>query len=342
MTRTKILMKQGVLLFVVLLFFSGCKRGKEYYRESGERFHTYYHITYESIEPLTESIDSTMSAFNAVLNNFQPDTYVSRWNKNEVDSLHPMMSDILEIALDVSQKTGGVYDITGAPLFDLWGFGTKKGVKRLATKEEVDSVLSFVGYQKIIVDTLAHKLIKKDKRLIINPSSISKGYVTDLVAKTLEEKGVSNYMVEIGGEIVVAGVNPKGECWRIGVNSPKAEDISSINDLIYKIDICEKRGLASSGDYRNYKELGGKKVAHTIDVKSGYPAHQDVLSATIIAPSCKEADAWATAVMSVGLEKGKELLEKESQLSALLIYADSVTGEYRTYSKGVEFLSAIR
>ncbi len=332
---------QSLFILALPLILGACgNKSQQYFKESGERFHTYYHITYEATTPLTEVIDSTMSAFNAELNVFDPEAYASKWNRNETDSLHPMLKDIVVKAVEISKATDGAYDITGAPLFDLWGFGTRKGVNSMATQEEVDSVMSFVGYTKIHLDTINNRLTKDDPRLIINPSSISKGYVTDLVAKTLEEYGVENYMVEIGGEIVCKGKNPNGKCWTVGISKPSEDNTSEdSDDLAYKVELCEKTGLASSGDYRNYKILDGKKVAHTIDVTTGYPAHKDILSATVVAPTCMEADAWATAFMSIGLEQSKKVLTTQPQLRVLFIYADNA-GQLVSYDNGLN-VSAI-
>lgn len=329
-----------ILLITFLLLLHACNEsGKQeatYFKESGERFHTFYHITYESPQPLTEAIDSTMSAFNAVLNVFDSTSVASRFNRNETDELYPMLLDVVREAEKVSRATEGVYDITGAPLFDIWGFGTRKGVTRLATDAEIDSILSFVGYQNLVVDESAGKLRKSDPRLTINPSSLSKGYVTDLVANTLESHGVQNYLVEIGGEVVAKGVNPSGKCWNIGIDRPVPENDGSASDIIFVVPLCEKRGLASSGDYRNFKEIEGRKVAHTIDNRTGYPAHQDILSATVVAPSCMEADAWATAFMALGLEEALKVLDTQPQLAVCFIYEDPQTGELTSYERRLD------
>lgn len=322
---------------LIALALMGCKNresGKQYYQESGTRFHTLYHITYQATTPLTEQIDSTMTAFNASLNPFDSTTLISQINRNETVVMDEMLQTVIAKALEVSRLTEGCYDITGAPYFDIWGFGTKKGVSRQATQEEIDSIAQFVGYQKVSLK--GDSLIKADSRLILNPSSLSKGYVVDLVAKTLEHYGVTNYLVEIGGEIVAKGVNPDGNCWRVGINKPIEDNSGTNNDLAYILNLCDGEGMASSGDYRNYKEIENKKVAHTIDVRTGYPAHQDILSATVVAPTCMEADAWATALMSMGMEKSLKLLETEPQIKACLIYHDSITGQLNTYIKGIE------
>lgn len=321
-----------VLLLTLLL--GACQTTSEYYKESGTRFHTLYNITYLSDRPLTQSIDSVMTCFEESLNPFVPTSLISRINTNETDTLDNMCVDVITVAKRISEATDGVYDITGAPLFDIWGFGTKGGATKIATKAEIDSIRQFVGSHLISIDSVTHKLTKSDPRLTIIPSSLSKGYVTDLVAATLEAHGVEHYMVEIGGEIVSKGVNPSGKCWVVGINSPKDDPNSTSQELLSKIELCDKVGLASSGDYRNYKEIEGNRLAHTINVCSGYPAQQDILSATVIAPTCIEADAWATAFMALGLEASKALLPSHPELRVLFIYA-APDGSFATYQKGI-------
>lgn len=329
-----------IALFASALFVSCQSKDKEqsYFKESGERFHTTYHITYQHDKALTAEIDSVFDAFNAVLNPFDSASLISKFNRNESNELHPMLRDVILQAQEISRITDGIYDITGSPLFDIWGFGTKKGVTRKASQEEIDSIMAFVGYEKLVMDSTKNILTKTDPRLYLNPSSLSKGYVTDLVARELERHGIVNYLVEIGGEIVVSGVNPDGKCWKIGINKPIPDNQSVINEVLFALPICEKTGLASSGDYRNFKDIEGLKVAHTINACTGYPALQNILSATVIAPTSMEADAWATALMALGLEQSIELLKDLPHLKVCLIYADPETNEFRTYEKGVEII----
>ena len=328
-----------VHIFILALsafFLTSCNAPKaEYIKESGTRFHTLYHIIYKSDKPLTAAIDSTMTAFNASLNPFDSTALVSRINTNETDSLDQMMIDVLRVAREVNLASGGAFDVTGAPLFDIWGFGTKKGVTRPATKAEIDSIMAFVGHDKLTVDEDARRLTKADPRMTIIPSSLSKGYVTDLVAATLEAHGVTDYMVEIGGEIVCKGLNPNGDCWQIGINKPIEDDTSTVNEIMSKVAMCEKAGLASSGDYRNYHNLQGEKVSHTIDVRTGYPARQDILSATVIAPTCILADAWATTFMALGFEASLKVLDGQPDLKVVFIYAGE-GGETKVYERGIE------
>lgn len=336
--------KSNIWAFIaIILIVSGCKDKQEaaapYIKEEGVRFHTTYHLTYQHSEPLTREIDSVLTAFNDILNPFDSTSLVSKFNRNESIELHQMLEEVVLKAQEISQLTNGIYDITGAPLFDIWGFGTKKGITKSATQQEIDSILNFVGYEKLIIDQENKQLKKMDERLILNPSSISKGYVTDLVARELENHGVTNYLVEIGGEMVASGVNPEGECWKVGINKPIPDNTSQVNEIIYVMPICDKIGIASSGDYRNFKVVDGQKVAHTINVITGYPAHQNILSATVLAPTSMEADAWATAFMALGLEESKKILENQPQLSVCFIYADPNSDGFLTFEKGVNITS---
>lgn len=329
---------RSFLLILLIPVVLGCgKKESQYFKESGTRFHTLYNITYQADRALTREIDSTMTAFNASLNPFDSTTLISRINRNEAYLMDDMLKTVVEKSLEVSSITNGVYDITGAPYFNIWGFGTKKGVTREATPEEIDSISAFVGWQKLALT--GDSLIKADPRVELNPSSLSKGYVVDLVAHTLEENGVENYLVEIGGEIVAKGVNPDGKCWRLGINKPIEDNTSTVNEIAFAINLCDGEGMASSGDYRNFKVIDGQKVAHTIDVRTGLPAHQNILSATVVAPSCMEADAWATAFMAMGLERSKAILETQPQLKVCLIYSDSITGNYQAYERGLELIN---
>ncbi len=328
----------GSILAVVatLICLCSCVGSREqYFKESGSRFHTLYNITYKSDRLLTAEIDSAMSAFNASLNPFDSTSLISRINRNETDSLDHMLVEVLTTAHEVSRASAGVYDITGGPLFNIWGFGTLKGVTRPATQAEIDSIMTFVGYEKITIDPMQMRIMKSDPRINIIPSSLSKGYVTDLVATVLEAHGVTDYMVEIGGEIVCRGVNPKGDCWQVGINRPIEDNTSQVNEVMNKVALCDKVGLASSGDYRNFHLLDGQKVSHTIDVRTGYPAHQDLLSATVIAPSCMLADAWATTFMALGYEESVHLLASLPDLKVIFIYADA-QGHLKTYERGIE------
>lgn len=320
-----------LLVTVGILLFTGCKNQKQYFEESGSVFHTLYHIKYESDKALTEKIDNELQKFNLSLNPFNPNSTIAKVNRNEPVEVDEWFKEVFNKSMEVSKNSDGVFDITCAPLVNLWGFGFSK--KDSITPEMIDSLKTFVGYQKVRLE--GNKVIKDDPRLLLNCSAIAKGYSSDIIARLLEREGVENYMVEIGGEVTMKGVNPKGECWRIGINKPEDDSTGIINEIEEIVQLCKKGGVATSGNYRNYYVKDGKKYAHTIDPRTGYPAEQSILSATIVANDCMTADAYATAFMAMGLDKARQMAEKLPEIEYYVIYADE-NGKHRIeYSKGM-------
>lgn len=314
-----------------VLLFTGCKNQKQYFEESGSVFHTLYHIKYESDKALTEKIDNELQKFNLSLNPFNPNSTIAKVNRNEPVEVDEWFKEVFNKSMEVSKNSDGVFDITCAPLVNLWGFGFSK--KDSITPEMIDSLKTFVGYQKVRLE--GNKVIKDDPRLLLNCSAIAKGYSSDIIARLLEREGVENYMVEIGGEVTMKGINPKGECWRIGINKPEDDSTGIRNEIEEVVQLCKKGGVATSGNYRNYYVKDGKKYAHTIDPRTGYPAEQSILSATIVANDCMTADAYATAFMAMGLDKARQMAEKLPEIEYYVIYADE-NGKHRIeYSKGM-------
>ena len=234
-------------------------------------------------------------------------------------------------AEEISKRSGGAFDITCAPLINLWGFGFSK--MDSVTPQMIDSIKAFVGYQKVRLE--GKKIIKEDPRILLNCSSIAKGYACDVIARLLEKEGVKNYMVEIGGEVTMKGVNQQGDCWRVGINKPEIGTSGVTNDVEEIVQLCQKGGVATSGDYRNFYIKDGKKYAHTINPATGYPAGQNILSATIVAEDCMTADAYATTFMVLGVEKAKLLAQSIPQIEYFIIYADNNGQQKVTYSKGM-------
>ncbi|MDO4789762.1 MAG: FAD:protein FMN transferase [Porphyromonas sp.] len=332
-------MRRHSLLFILaaalISLFSSCNNKElPYTTLNGTAFHTTYHIIYQSEENLTDEIQETMRRFGASLNNFDSLSLISRINRNETFTADTLLSRVILTAHRVSEATGGVYDITGSPYFEAWGFGTKGEVAHSPTPETLDSLRQYVGYNKISIkeDTIVQK---EDPRITIHTVSLSKGYLSDLIGYTLEQHGVTNYMVEFGGEVVCRGINAHKNCWRVGINRPVEDATSTIQEIQYVLSLCDRGALATSGDYRNFKFVDGKKVAHTIDASTGMPANQNILSATVKAPTCMEADAWATAFMGLGLDRAVEVLKQQPHLEVLFIYVDK-DNKIATYTHGLK------
>lgn len=337
-------MKQLLLSVLACLLVASCQEQARFqYFEYSGRLHTPYHIKYEYKEPLDDEIRAELDRFYHLFNAFDSTSVVSHINRNE--DLHVADSTFVHLfhtAQMVAELTDGAYDITCAPLVNLWGFGFEDG-DSVVTQQHIDSVKQFVGYQKIhLADG---RIVKDDPRVMLNCSSIADGTVCDMVADRFDRLGIQNYMVEFGGEIVAKGINPRGEHWRLGINRP-VDDSTGLNQQLEtiihlypsgidpaKVSNNGRRGMATSGNYRNFYVKDGKKYAHTIDPREGRPVQRDVLSATIIAPTGGLADACATACMVLGTEGAKLLKEKLPMIDYFLICGDS-TGYVTVESAG--------
>lgn len=314
-----------------ILMFTACTKQKQYFEESGSVFHTIYHIKYEGSEILTEKIDAEFQKFNLSLNPFNPNSIISKVNRNEPVEVDDWFIEVFNRAKEVSDHSEGIFDITCAPLVNLWGFGFSK--MDSVTPQMIDSIKQFVGYQKVRLD--GRKVVKDDSRILLNCSAIAKGYASDVIARLLEREGIENYMVEIGGEVTMKGVNQNGKCWRIGINKPEDDSTGIKNDIEEVVQLCKKGGVATSGNYRNYYVKDGKKYAHTIDPRTGYPSEQSILSATIVAEDCITADAYATAFMAMGLEKAREAAKNIPGIEYYVIYSDENGKHQIEYSTGM-------
>lgn len=314
-----------------VFLFTACTSERQYYEDSGTVFHTLYHIKYQAPELLTAKIDAELQCFNLSLNPFNPNSIIAKVNNNDSVEVDEWFTDVFHKAREVSDKTDGMFDITCAPLVNLWGFGFSK--MDSVTPQMIDSVKSIVGYKKIhLVDKT---VVKDDSRILLDCSAIAKGYASDVIARLLEREGVENYMVEIGGEVAMKGVNPQGEGWRVGINAPEYESTGVLNDVEEVVQLGKKGGIATSGNYRNYYVKDGKKYAHTIDVKTGYPAEQNILSATIVANDCMTADAYATAFMAMGLNKARQVAAIVPDIEYYIIYTDDEGKQQTEYSAGM-------
>lgn len=304
---------------IALLFFEEKKPEKHYFADSGVVFGTTYHITYESDTALTAAIRRTFAQVDNSLSMFNEHSTISAINRNDTaivcDSL---FRRVFDKSMEISAATDGAFDITVAPLVNAWGFGFKNST--LPTRHDIDSLMQIIGYRKVSCDENG-RIHKNDPRIMLDCGAIAKGFGCDMVAETLKANGVENYIVEIGGEVAVNGHNAKGQAWRIGINKP-TDDSLSVSNEIEQIANLTHGGMATSGNYRNFYIRDGKKYAHTIDPKSGYPIQHKLLSATIIADDCMTADAYATACMVVGLEQSLQLC-RANGLQGFFIYSDN-------------------
>lgn len=285
----------------------------------GSIFGTTYHIKYEAPQELDEAIREELQRVDNSLSVFNKESTISKVNAGQSQRTDAMLYEVVAKAQQISEVTRGAFDITVMPLVNAWGFGFKKGA--LPSAAQVDSLRALTGYQRVKL-TSDSMLVKEDARMMVDCGAIAKGYAVDRIARLLREAGVRNYMVEIGGEVVTKGRNPEGHPWQIGVSKP-AEGSSPQGGELQTVLSLENAALATSGNYRNFYERDGKKYAHTIDPRTGYPVQHSLLSATVIAPDCATADAYATAFMVLGLDSARHILADHKELKAYLIYADA-------------------
>ena len=319
MKNKKLLWQLPFLTFLIVATFLIIhqQRSVPYQKSTDFIFGTTFHITYQCDSDLTPYIKAELMKVDNSLSPFNKSSIITAINQNKDVMPDSMFMDVFQLAMDISADTDGAFDITVAPLVNAWGFGFKSG--QHPTKQQVDSLMQLVGYQKLaIVDGYVKK---RDPRMMLDCSAIAKGYGSDVVAKLFRDRGIKNFMVEIGGEIVTSGVNEKKQPWSVGVTKPTDDSLNISHELQTILNVTDK-AMATSGNYRNFYYKDGKKFAHTVDPKTGYPVQHSILSATVLAKSCAMADAYATSFMVMGLEKAQQVLDRHPELMAYFIYSD--------------------
>lgn len=325
MNKKKLVWQLPFLVILIVGTIIILKKQAPFRTDEGLVFGTVYKITYQSEDNLKNEIEAELKKVNNSLSPFDPTSVITHVNHNEEVELDSFFVHVFHLAEKVSEETNGAFDITVAPLVNAWGFGFKQstGVDSLT----IDSLQQIIGYQKVALRN--NQIIKKDPRIMLDCSAIAKGFGVDAVAHLLESKGIKNYMVDIGGEVVVRGKNPRMNAWQIGINKP-IDDSLSVNQELQTILAISDAGMATSGNYRNFYYKGGKKYAHTIDPRTGYPVQHSILSSTVIAKDCASADAYATAFMVMGLDSAKAFCEAHPELDAYFICAGE-GDDFETY-----------
>lgn len=314
-----------LILIIGSIYIIKTQQSAPYQKDEGFVFGTVYHITYQSEKNLQPQIENELNKVNMTFSTFEKRSIISLINQNKPAKLNNMFIEVFKLAEKVSAETSGAFDITVAPMVNLWGFGFKTGQN--PTKEKLDSIRQIVGFHKVKLDG---NTIKKDNpRIMLDCSAIAKGYGSDIVARFLRSQGITNFMIEIGGEVVTSGVNETRLPWKIGVTKP-SDDKTNMNQEIEAVLNITDKAMATSGNYRNFYYKGGKKYAHTIDPTTGYPVQHSLLSATVLAKNCATADAYATSFMVMGLEKAKQVLENHPELMAYFIYSGK-DGKLKTW-----------
>lgn len=267
----------------------------------------------KNIAKICSSIDNMMSTY-------KPDSELSRFNQfqsTEPFKVSPEMIEIFQAALDVSESTNGAFDITVGPIVNAWGFGPEK-IAASPTDAEIVAILPRVGYKMVSIDAATSTIRKERPDIGCDLSGIGQGYAADKIAEMLDQHGIQNYMIDISGEFRTRGVNEQGNPWQIGIERPGAPQRTA--QLVVPLS---NMSLATSGDYRNYREENGVRFSHEIDPATGHPIQHKLASATIITDRCTLADAYATALMVLGPEKALALANEKGLAVYLLVRNDS-------------------
>ena len=323
--------KKSNLFWILLLLLGSIwvittnQSKNQYQTIQGPIFGTIYQIKYQSDQSIQADVQAELTRFDYSLSPFKDQSIISKVNRNEEVELDSLFITVFNRSQEIAALSQGAFDITVAPLINAWGFGFKQGIHPDST--QVDSLLQYIGYETIHLKE--GKITKENPQTILNCSAIAKGYSADVIGNLLDAKGISNYMINIGGEVLAKGVNPKNEPWQIGINKP-TDDSLSINQDLELILALDDKALATSGNYRNFYIKDGKKYAHTINPRTGYPVQHAILSATVLADDCMTADALATTFMVVGLEESLQLLKQIPSVDACFIYTTE-TGKYAIY-----------
>ncbi len=315
-----------IILLNAIVILSSCTKTSSKKILSGKAQGTYYAITYFDNKDNTyqTEIELLLSEFNKSASNYLDSSIISKINKNINVDVDEIFKGNYNLANRISNETNGDFDITVRPLVQAWGFGSVKAEDMDSLI--VDSILQFVGYQK--VQLLENKIVKNDRRLQLDFDAIAQGYAVDEVCNFLRKKGVTNYLVDIGGEVYASKFKTDTLYWKVGVENPS--DNAEYGENLSLVLRLSDKGLATSGNYRKFYIKDGIKYAHTINPHTGYPLLSRLLSATVLAKTTAEADAYATSFMVMGLEKSKDFLKKHVELGAVLISSDD-SGNFQLY-----------
>ncbi|MDO4880742.1 MAG: FAD:protein FMN transferase [Capnocytophaga sp.] len=335
-------MKNLAYLSVFIFFFSCQIQEKEkQYAIHGEAQGTTYTITYISENPVKkQSIDSILQVIDFSMSTYIDNSLITKINKNEHLPIDAHFKKVFLASKQIFEESDGYFDPSIGVLINAWGFG-KKESHIPPTQQQIDSLLLRIGLDKITLSSEDY-LEKKNKDISLNFNAIAQGYTSDVIADFLLSKQITNFIVEVGGELSIHGKNTlKNKSWVIGIDNPLQKPDEE-REVIVTLNL-ENCGLATSGNYRKLwvDEKTGKKYVHTINPKTGYPEQSNLLSATVIAPSAMLADGYATTLMALGLEKSKQFLEKHKDLKAILLYNDeenpTIIQEYTTNNLEINF-----
>ncbi len=328
-------MKRIIPFILIGLLYQGCTPPKEYLTIDGLTQGTTYHIVIESspelnIEDLRVKVETLLKEVDNSLSIYNDSSVISLINSNISDMTDTLFREVFRASAQISDQCDGLFDITVGPLVKAWGFGPDAHKKFDETK--LDSLLALVGMDKVKLE--GDRIIKADPAIFIDVNAIAQGYTVDLLIDMLAAMGIDDCLVEVGGEVRSRG-DKNGLGWHVGIDRPADGNYIPGADLQAKIRL-DNSALATSGNYRKFYIEDGVKYSHTIDPRTGYPARQTLLSATIIAPTCAVADAWATACMVGGKETAVSFIEKNAFLEGYLVFSDEKGNMQSWMSEGLK------
>jgi len=305
-------------VFVILFLFNGCKNviDTKYSKLKGQVFGTTFNITYNDVTDYSKEIDSIFNQFNNSLSTYEPNSLISRVNKNDYSvEVDAYFIEAYNKAKKIYLETDGYFDPTIGKLIDAYGFGS--GQEKELTTEEVSIIMESTGFEKV---KLVGNKVVKGSNVQLNVNAFAKGLGIDVVGRFLETKGIKDYLVEIGGEIRARGKNSKGKFWRVAIDDPNSDGTRSQSKTIELFD----ESMATSGNYRKFKiNIKGEKIVHTINPNTGLPKESSLLSASVLMQGdCADVDAYATAFLAMGLENTKAFLSNHKKLRVVLLYAN--------------------
>jgi thiamine biosynthesis lipoprotein len=325
-------------LFCMLAVFClvGCEPEVVTEQLAGASMGTTWHVTLVeppdslSAESLQQGIEDQLERVNLSMSTYRNDSEISRFNALATDTwfaVSPDFYSVLSTALMVGRASDGAYDVTVAPLVDLWGFGPGPAVDKPPSQDAIASLLLQVGQDNMRLDGEGRR-VRKLANLALDFSSLAKGYAVDRVADWLTQQGVERFLVEVGGEMKMSGMSGRGDPWRVAIERPDSAGRSIAAALS-----LTGAAVATSGDYRNYFEAGGERYSHSIDPRTGWPVAHDLVSVTVVHPSAMLADAWATAFTVLGAEQAMAVAQEQG----LAVYFISSLGEDFTHSHTAAF-----
>jgi thiamine biosynthesis lipoprotein len=331
---------------LILIFWAGigllngCDLKKET-QFSGKTMGTTYQIKvvtdyFAKVSPLEKKIELCLEGINHSMSTYEKDSEISRFNSIK-DSTRPCQATkdfyaVMKTARKIFKLTSGAWDGTIDPLVNIWGFGRSGTKFEVPTKSEIKSKLSQVGFNQI--EFLPNQILKKrESAITLDLASIAKGYGVDKVSELLLKNKINNFIVEIGGEVYAVGRRKDGQKWRVGINEPR---IDAPVDAVYTTLTIENKGLATSGDYRNFIEIDGKRYSHIIDSKTGWPVDNGVVSVSVLADTCALADGLATAILVMGSKKGLALLDRLDSVEGMILITKANGALEEFTSKGFQ------